>query len=193
VIEDFVPISDTKALVTGGRSYHRLRCIAEVRYTFTNEGLVLANPIVLQEGEYLRLGHLFNGELIYSDGRDGPHQPHRHGDDVYYAFGEPTSRIYKNGRVHIDLFDGVSQIGKPWVHDGYIYFEGHDSDKEAPNGWNVYRSLMDGTAIQKICRGANPAIYNSILYLTVWAANQFWLVRRTLAALLMAVPQCLCA
>ena len=87
----------------------------------------------------------------------------------------------------------MSQVGKPWPYKDHIYFEGHDTDKPTPMGWNIYRSLRDGAMIEKLCEGANPAIYNSVLYTTLWVMQQFAVVRRALMAAAIYVPQCLCA
>ena len=194
VVEDFVPYSDTNALISAGPSLDRLRYIADVKYKFGDEGmdLRLVNQLVI--GNYVRLGHLWEGKPLWSEGNTGPHQPHRSDKDhYYYADGAPNAKIYCNGKLLIDHPPGVNQIGKPWVHGDHIYFEGHDSDKPAPTAWNIYRALKDGTAVEKLCEGANPAVYNSILYVSIWITQQFWIVRRALTALVFFVPQTLCA
>ena len=194
VIEDFVPYSDNRALISAGPNYERLRYIADVHYKFHDDGIDINLVEQLKVGTYLRLGHLYGGKLVWSEGNEGIHQPHRSDDDhFYYALGAPNAKIYCNGELLIDHPPGVLQVGKPWVYREHVYFEGHDADKPTPTGWNIYRALKDGTAIEKLCAGANPVVYNSILYFSVWIANSFSIARRALAAMAFFVPHTLCA
>ena len=80
VVEDFVPYTAERALISCGRTLRELTMILDVRYQFRRQQfggyLELFNPVVLDVGEYLRLGHRDgNGRLICSDGWEGPHQP----------------------------------------------------------------------------------------------------------------------
>src|SRR5262245_52546765 len=70
VIEDFVPISDNRALVTAGKHLRLLEFILEVSFEF-GDTLWVYDPEVLRRGRYLRLGHLFEGSLVFSDGWEG--------------------------------------------------------------------------------------------------------------------------
>lgn len=168
-VEDFVPYSDDRALVTAGLSYRDLNFILDVRYGFTGE-LVLDEPIILETGSYLRLGH-WNGGLVFSEGWEGPHQPFRHETGLYYSDDAPTARLYRDGEVLIDHWDGVPELGNPWV-DESLWFEARDNGK-APEGWSIYRADLDGGNIERVCEGANPCVYKGFLYYGLWNGRNF--------------------
>lgn len=172
-VEDFVPYSPTRALITAGPSLDRLKFLVDAEYT---DDIVVTPRDIVATGTYIRLGHMHEGVPVYSDGR-GPHQPFRYGADMYCADDAPTARIYRNGKLLIDHPPGVSQIGKPWVHNDVIYFEGHDADKPVPFHWNIYRADLDGSNVERLCEGANPVIYDNVLYTSVWL-GRFMIVRR---------------
>lgn len=172
-VEDFVPYSGDRALITAGPSLDKLKFLVDVTYT---EKLKIEPVTVLATGSYIRLGHMHEGKPVYSDGR-GPHQPFRYGNDIYWADGAPNARVYRNGILLINHLPGLSQIGKPWVHDDVIYFEGHPADKPVPWYWSVYRADLDGSNVERLCEGANPVIYDGVLYTSLWDGDRFGIVK----------------
>ena len=171
VIEDFVPYSDDRALVSAGTSYRDLRYIADVHYEF-KDTLNLSNPVILRTGTYLRLGHYHDGELIYSDGWRGPHQPFRHESGCYYTHDAPLARLYRDGELLIDRWPGVAELGNAWVDD-YIWFEARHEQLPAPWGWNLYRADLDGKNITHLFTGANPCMSGATLYYGIWNGSTF--------------------
>lgn len=167
LFEDFVPISKTRALISAGPSYANLSVIAEVDWD-------LGNPKILVEGGHLRLGHIYKGELIFSDGKHVPHQPFWHSTGKYWADGAPRARIFKDGEAFIDHFDGAEEIGKPWIYNGYIYFECRFAKNPVPFGWEIYRmNLKSGKKEQVVKPGANPCVFNKKLYYGVRGPEAF--------------------
>lgn len=175
VIEDFVPYSETRALVTAGPNYRELIYIADVQYEFRQE-LHLSDSVVLLRGKYLRLGHFAGDELVCSDGWEGPHQPFRHASGYYYTDDAPNARLYRDGRVLIDHWPGVCELGNAWVDD-FIWFEARHEDMPAPAGWNLYRADLDGLNISHLFVGANPCMYGDSLYYGLWNGETFDVAR----------------
>ena len=171
VIEDFVPYSETRALVSAGASYRDLRYILDVHYRF-GESLSLSDPVILKRGSYLRLGHFHNGELVYSDGWKGPHQPFQHKSGHYYTDDAPHARLYRDGKLLIDRWPGVAELGNAWV-DEYIWFEARHENLPAPWGWNLYRADLDGQNISHLFAGANPCMSGETLYYGIWNGESF--------------------
>jgi hypothetical protein len=130
----------------------------------------------MREGTYLRLGHLYDGELIFSDGWKGPHQPFRYMESLYYSDDAPHARIYRDGELLIDHWPGVAEVCNPWV-DGYIWFEARDEDIAAPFGWYLYRADLDGKNIIRLFPGANPCLLGSTLYYGLWNGHSFDIAR----------------
>jgi len=179
VVEDFVPYSDTRALISAGKGFRELNYILDVEYEFRDK-LYLSDPWIEKLGEYLRLGHWEEGswELIYSDGWEGPHQSFSHKGYHYYSNGAPHAKLYRDLDVLIDHWGEVEECGNPWVTDERIWFEARDKDNPAPEGWNIHYSDLEGGNITYFCPGANPCIYKDTLYYTIWNGTSFDFVRR---------------
>ncbi len=178
VVEDFVPYSEDRALISIGPDYRTLCAIVDVSYKF-DETLHLGDMKILRTGEYLRLGHLYKGELFYSENWQGVHQPFIHEGNVYYTANAPNGKIYKNGKLLIDHWPGISELGNPWIHEDRIWFEARYEIAEAPAGWLLHHSNMDGEDIQYVCIGANPCIYEDTLYYGLWNGKTFDIARRS--------------
>ena len=170
VVEDFVPISSTRILITAGQSYRELNFILETDWD-------LGNPVEVKRGRYLRLGHVFEGELIYSKGWQGKHQPFQHESGFYYSDDAPTARLYKDGEVLIDHWDGIAEVGNPWIDRDVIYFEARVSHLPAPYGWDIYRADLDGKNIKRLLHGANPCMFEDFLYYGIWNGKSFCITR----------------
>jgi hypothetical protein len=171
LIEDFVPVSDNRALVTAGKDYRHLCFILYVSYRFTDR-LELSEPAIVHTGTYLRLGHLYGSDIIYSDGWKGPHQPFKHKTGYYYSDGAPAAKLYRDGKVLIDHWDGLAEVGNPWVDD-HLWFEARHERQQAPQGWGIYRADLDGTNRKFLFVGANPCTYKDTLYYGLWNGEAF--------------------
>lgn len=171
IIEDFVPISGERALVAAGRGYRELNFILNVAYRFTDK-LELSDPQILQTGTYLRLGHLHEGELIYSEGWEGVCQPFKHNGNSYHTADAPNGRLYRDGKILIDHWPGIAELGNAWV-DEFIWFEARDETIPAPFGWSLYRADLNGENIQRLFVGANPCMFNGTLYYGIWNGDGF--------------------
>jgi hypothetical protein len=179
VVEDFVPYSDTRALVSVGKNFRELNYILDVEYKFTDK-LYLGEPSVARVGKYIRLGHWNEwDQLIYSDGWEGPHQPFYHQGKHYYSDDAPNARLYCNREILIDHWGEVAELGNPWVTDERIWFEARDKSNPAPEGWNIHYSDLDGGNITYFCSGANPCIYKDTLYYGIWNGKSFDIGRRS--------------
>ena len=178
VVEDFVPCTKDKAIISAGPGYRELTVIAQVEYRFDGV-LHLENPIIIQEGDYLRLGHIHGDDLIYSDGWENLHQPFYHEGDIYYTDDAPNGRIYKNGSIFINHWPGIAEIGNPWVHEDRVWFEARYASDEAPEGWWIYTVDMNGEDDERVCQGANPCIYEDTLYYGLWNGKTFDIARRS--------------
>lgn len=176
VIEDFVPVTPTRALVSAGRTFRDLNFILEVSYRL-GARLEISEPSVLREGHYLRLGHRHGETLVYTDGWQGPHQAFHHRGSIYYSDDAPTARLYRDGAVLIDHWPGVSEVGNPWCDGGDLYFEARDADVASPDGWHVYRADLDGRNVRRLVRGANPCVYDGFIYFGVWNGRAFDIAR----------------
>lgn len=176
-IEDFVPVTEERALVTAGPHLRKLSFILDVHYRFGDGTLDLSDPAIVREGDYLRLGHLHDDEgLVYSEGWEGPHQPFRHDGSLYYSDDAPSARLYRDGKVLIDRWDGVAEVGNPWVDD-FIWFEARAEGDEAPWGWHLYRANLDGSNVTKLFVGANPCMFRETLYYGLWNGRGFDIAR----------------
>lgn len=167
VVEDFQPISDNRALITAGSNLRDLHTLGECDYRFDHERLVLTNLDVLRRGTYLRLGNVHDGQLIYSDGWQCPHQPFKSDKHFYYSYGAPKATIYRDGLPFIvpEMLFFV-ECGKAFEHDGYVYFEANKIP-ESPDTWEIWR-LKGADFPEFVAMGANPAIYNGTLYFDRW-------------------------
>lgn len=180
-IEDFVPISKKRVLVTAGKNIRRLIFILEVDWD-------LRNPVHLKVGKYLRLGHMYNKELIYSDGWKSFHQPFKHSTGLYETNDAPNGRIYKDKKLFIDCWKEMAEIGNPWISEDLIFFEGRENDHSAPEGWWIYCADLNGKNIRKLIKGANPCIFNEKLYYGKWEKNGFSITATDKQSLLSANP-----
>lgn len=191
IVEDFVPISDTRALISAGPGFRNLVVIAEVDWRTTQltnvdnpykeDGacIVLENPEIIRVGQYLRLGHYANERaLIYSDGFTGPHQPFLHRGHIYWTNDAPDGRIYRDGELFIDHWPGIVEVSNPWVTDEAIYFEARDEGIAAPEGWWIWRSDLTGQNKHRVSRGANPCVYDGTLYYGIWNGSCFDIAAR---------------
>ncbi len=171
VVEDFVPYTNERALITAGPGFRELKFVLDVSYRF-GEDLKFYDPQILRKGQYVRLGHYAGTSLVYSDGWQGPHQPFRHNGKLYHSDDAPHARLYCDGKVLIDHWPGVAEVCNPWV-DEFIFFEARDEDVEAPLGWNIYRADLDGRNIVKLFPGANPCLFGDKLYYGLWNGQCF--------------------
>jgi hypothetical protein len=173
VIEDFVPLTANRALITMGRSYRELNFIAEASYEF---GAMLGDFTIRKEGKYLRLGHERDGEVIYSEGWRGPHQPFQLNGNRYCSDGAPDAKLYRDGELLIDHWPGVAEVCNAWV-DEFIWFEARDEKVPAPDGWWICRADLKGGNIEMLFPGANPCMFDGNLYYGLWNGQAFDLAR----------------
>ena len=176
VVEDFVPYSKSRALISIGPDLRTLCAIVDVSYKF-DKTLRLGDMEILRTGVYVRLGHLYHGNVIYSEGWEGLHQPFIHEGDIYYTDDAPNGKIFKNGKLFLDHWDGIAEISNPWIHEDQIWFEARYEWEEAPKGWSIYTADMQGKHIRLRCSGANPCIYEDTLYYGLWNGTSFDIVR----------------
>lgn len=178
VVEDFVPYSDEWALISAGRGFRELNFILGVRYEFRDK-LYLSGVEVLQEGEYLRLGHYDEwGKLVHSDGWEGPHQSYYHQGYHYYSDDAPNAKLYCDGEILIDHWGDIEELGNPWVTNDRIWFEARSKLFPAPEGWRIYYATLEGEDITYFCIGANPCVYRDTLYYGIWNGTSFDIARR---------------
>lgn len=179
IVEDFVPVSNSRALVTTGPGFRNLTTVVEVDWHEDGECLILDNPTVIRTGEYLRLGHYASGGgLIYSDGFEGPHQPHFAYGHIYWTNDAPNGRIYRDGKLFIDHWSGIAEIGNPWATRDAIYFEARNETVAAPDGWWVWRAGHDGKDMVRVCQGANPCVFKETLFYCAWNGSSFDVAKR---------------
>ncbi len=171
MVEDFVPLSNERALISAGPGFRQLNYILDVAYCFGTT-LSFSDPKVLREGEYLRLGHYDDGELVSSEGWQGPHQPFRKDGRLYYSDGAPNAKLYRDGELLIDHWPGVAEVCNAWVDD-FIWFEARDESIPAPQGWSLYRADLDGQNIVRLFPGANPCLIGNTLYYGLWNGKSF--------------------
>lgn len=189
VVEDFVPYSDERALVSVGKNFRELNFILDVEYKFRDK-LYLNDIRVWKSGNYLRLGHQIEcpnrfalsgmlRELIYSDSWEEPHQPFYYQGKHYYSDDAPNARLYCDGKILINHWGEVEELGNPWIVDDRIWFEARDKSNPAPEGWNIHYADLDGGNITYFCPGANPCIYKDMLYYGIWNGTSFNIARRS--------------
>jgi hypothetical protein len=175
IFEDFVPVSDDEALVTTGPALDALDRIERVQWHLRGDRVVIGQALnTLARGRYLRLGGLFDGELVYSEGHAGPHQPFVREGARYYTDDWPHVRIYRDGVVYLDHFRAMIQVANPCWGDGVMYFEARATDDPgAADAWEVWRldPLCDEPT--RVCRGANPAWWNGRLFVGEWNGRTF--------------------
>jgi len=178
VVEDFVPYSDTRALVSAGKGFRELNYILDVKYEFRDK-LYLSEKEIIRIGDYVRLGHYDEwGELVHSDGWKHNHQPFMYQGLCYETGDAPNGKLYRDEELLIDHWGEVAELGNPWVVDDRIWFEVRDKDNPAPEGWNIHYADLDGGNITYFCPGANPCIYKDMLYYTIWNGTSFDFARR---------------
>lgn len=179
VVEDFVPYSDTRALISAGPNFRELNFIGDVKYDF-QDTLKLSDIYILRRGAYLRLGHWDAEEyLLNSDGWKGAHQPFYYNGRIYYSNDAPTARLYCDGKLLIDHWGDIAELGNPWVTDERIWFEARDKNDPAPEGWVIHHANHKGGDITYFCPGANPCIYKEMLYYGIWNGSSFDFARRS--------------
>jgi len=187
LFEDFVPVSSTRALITTGELLETLDRVEEVGYTVGADGRVHLNRErvhVLAHGKGARLGGRFNGVLVYSDVDLGvigaavesrtAHQPFVRQEDgaVYYTDSWPLTRIYRDGAVYLDHFDGYIQVANPCWAGGRLFFEARrDPHPERANLWEVWE--WDGYTRRRCWPGANPAFWDGRLFWGEWNGANF--------------------
>lgn len=169
-----MPISDELCLVTSGKTLATLDTIERRTYAMDGDR-VLVSPegVEVVTGNYLRLGGLFDGDLIYSEGR-GQHQPFQHRGLMYYTDDEPRQRIYCDGRVVVDHHGEFLQVTNPCVTDSGVYFEARTTDDaRRPDEWSIWFVGHEGSDWRLIGRGANPAVYHDHLFFGEWNGRNF--------------------
>jgi len=192
LFEDFVPVSDTHALITTGLVLDRLTRIELAQYA-VKDGRVAVNSVLggvlVCDGGHHRLGHVHSNtskafHLVYSNGNGivgadveskTAHQPFVYGCHVYYTDDWPNVRIYKDGEVFLDHFERYCQVGNPhWGADGMMYFEARkDADPQRPEAWEVWRYNPRAQMRRRVCQGANPAYYKGRLFWGEWNGRGF--------------------
>lgn len=189
VVEDFVPLNDTDALVTSGKYFSSLTAIYKVQYKLSDGSveLICDDLRLLAQGYHLRLGGMFDRSgmgdyvLVYSDssigiieqagnlvnliGPEDGIQPWIHAGSLYYNkkldSGFPT--VWKDENVFIQPWNGYYSMGKPMVDGDWLYFEARKT--KAPLGWQVWRkSLTTGKQECILERGANPNAFSGKLF-----------------------------
>lgn len=173
-VEDFVPYSDERAVVTCGRHTRDLREIRDVRYEVKPGVVELSDSKVIATGEYLRLGHMSPIGLVYSDGWEGPHQPHWANGVCWCTDDAPNGRVYCNGELAIDHFDSFVEVCNPWVSGPWVYFEANRWH-ESPGTWQIWRMEIASGLKGFVTEGANPSVFGNILWFERWLGNGFGL------------------
>jgi len=180
LFEDFFPIDDRLALITTGHKLGMLDRIELYRYTIKKNRVVLQHEIeTIIHGESLRLGGMFDNQLVYSDangvgGIEGKtaHQPFIHERSVYYTDDWPHVKIYKDGEVFVDHFDDMIQVGNPCWLNGTLYFEARNTDHpQAADQWKICR--LNGDKPEVMWPGANPAGLENKLFWGEWNGKFF--------------------
>lgn len=186
LFEDFVPISDSIALITTGRTLTELDRIETVGYSIIGSRVEIGERLsTLIKGRGLRLGGLFDGSLVYSERGRGifgipnnasseAHQPFVHDGEVYYTDDWPHVRIYRGGNVFMDHFDGRIQVGNPCWTGGGMYFEARsDDDPARPDSWEIWCYDSYDGSLSFVCMGANPSYWNGTLFVGEWNGRNF--------------------
>lgn len=183
LFEDFVPISGTEALVTTGRTLNRLDRIEIASYRVVGDrvSIRLLEPVAAAPN--VRLGGQFEGRLVYSraGGIEGwacesktAHQPYLYENALYYTDDWPNVRIYRDGEVFVDHFDGMIQVANPCWAGGCLYFEARaDADPTRPDLWEIWRFHVEHQEIQYVSRGANPSAWGDQLFIGEWNGRNF--------------------
>lgn len=186
--EDFVPYSDTEALISSGKRIAALHEIESTCYSIGEGGLVKLGPRIrtLASGQHLRLGGYCNGQLLYSDAfrvvgaeaPEGAHQPFMHRGRLYYTAEWPGVTIHCDGRRYLGHFDGMVQVGNPHWSGDTMYFEARDTMvPTAVDAWQVWKQVEGGEP-EYVCHGANPACYGGFLFYGKWNGERFDYYRR---------------
>lgn len=183
--EDFCPIDNNNALIAHGVDYTSLNEIRQVTYSIGNENLVeIEIGKTLVEGNYLRLGNIFEEKLFFSDGykiytmeiETGKKkeygvgiQPYGYSDGVVY---QKNSCIYHNNKRIIIPHGDYEVVGRPTIYKNKIYYETRADP--APFGWEIW--VYDMYSKEKIKLkegGANPFVYNDKLFFSKWMESEF--------------------
>ena len=178
VFEDFYPVSKEEAYFVGGPQFVKLIRLCKANWSETPEGVVhVSNVEIVKRGTYLRLGNFYNGELIYSEKGIGvvgsditsktAHQPFKTDHGLYYTDDSPNARIYKDGELFLDHWDGYKEIGNPFIDGDLMYFEGREDHKPAPKGWEIWTfNLRTGEKKKILQQAANPYVFEGKMYYT---------------------------
>lgn len=196
LFEDFVPISETEALITTGAALDTLDRVEIVRYQLDDEGYVRmgGSRAVLAKGPGVRLGGFFDGQLIYSTRNDGviregvqverwdgwvipksAHQPFVHEGSLYYTDEWPYVKIHQDGKLFLDHFGPMVQVSNPcWVGD-VMYFECRDTvAPNRPDAWQIWSKDRSCSCPPRfVAQGANPAQFGGRLFWGEWNGRTF--------------------
>lgn len=182
--EDFCPLDDETALIVCGKTYTELTKIVRVNYQIKKNKVFLSSPTILLTGKYLRLGNIFNDQLTFSDDysiykanmNDLSNrifvcmgiQPYTLESDIVY---QKYYCIYLNNKKIITPLDDYIVIGRPTIHQDWIYYEARR--KPAPQGWEIWRYNLKSRKKEMVLQsGANPYVYNGKLFYSSWVSGK---------------------
>jgi hypothetical protein len=57
--------------------------------------------------------------------------------------------------------------------DECLWFEVRPTNTSAPEGWGIYSANLDGNEIEYFCPGANPCVFDGVLYFGIWNGQTF--------------------
>jgi len=173
VAEDFVPYSDNRCLVTCGENYRELSLLVDSMWAIDGREIILSDPHIEHVGNWVRLGHMHDGHLAFSEGWDSAHQPFNYDGKLYYTDNAPDAKIYCDGEIVVDHWGEYIEVGNPWIDDGTIWFEARRKGNDAPQGWEIWSMDLATGKRKYVCPGANPCVYNGRLYYAIWGDRKF--------------------
>ena len=174
IYEDFVPISETTALITTGDYYTNLTEIKVAGYVIEDGKVKITSTHPFIKGKHLRLGNLM---ISYSDNKtyegEEMEQPFKLplGDVLYTK----NKVIYFNDMPFIELWDDYEEMGNPFADGhGWIYFEARKKENTAPKGWEIWKfNIITEERVQVKEHGANPVVWEGKLYYSRWKGGRF--------------------
>ena len=182
--EDFCPIDNENALIAHGIDYIHLNEIRQVKYSIEKENFVkIKSSKTIVEGNYLRLGNIFEGKLFFSEGykiymmKIGTGEKKEYGDGIqpfgYYdgIVYQKNSCIYLNDKRIIIPQGDYEVAGRPTIYKNKIYYETRAT--AAPLGWEIWVYDIDTKQEKKLIQGANPFVYNDKLFFSKWMESEF--------------------